>query len=269
MENTKISWCHHSLNFWVGCEAVSEGCDHCYAKTLEERWGRDFATLRRTAPATWKQAYKWEKQAAASGEPTRVFTCSMSDFFHNDADQWRVEAWHIIKNTPHLTWLILTKRHGRIASHLPPDWGDGYPNVWLGVSVENQEWADRRIPVLLKTPARVRFLSCEPLLGPVDLSRWLDNISDVPQDPAYPFPVPESGRWHRINDFEQDLHWVIVGGESGPGYRPMPHDWARDLRDQCQEAGVALWAKQASGYRSELPLPPDLQVRQLPQTGGR
>lgn len=285
---TAISWTTHSWNPWQGCEAVSDGCTNCYAKTQAERWGRDFADVHRSAPATFRAplSKKWS-------EPAFVFTCSISDFFHNDADAWRPEAWEIIKATPWLTYQILTKRHGRIASHLPPDWGEGYPNVWLGVSAENQEWADRRIPVLLKVPARKRFVSAEPLLGPIDLglntatcdccprwsSRWVRLPRTVRADP-YPFldgrPLPtaapkvyraESNRHGALSvrasngsllgirpaEFEAlpPLDWVIVGGESGPGFRPMPHHWAREIRDQCVIAGVPFFFKQSSGIHSE------------------
>ena len=233
-EKTGIRWTQHTWNPWIGCHQVSPGCAHCYAKALEERWGRDFSEVRRTSPGTFRAPLKWTK-------PAMVFTCSMSDFFHEAADVWRDEAWEIIRHTPHLTYQVLTKRPERISDHLPADWGDGYPNVWLGVSVENQYWADRRIPILGIVPAVVRFLSCEPLLKALDLRRWL---------PQYLGPTSIYGnaigaRGRRIQGV---LSWVIVGGESGPDKqrRPMDLEWARDIQRQCAEAGVAYFFKQIS-----------------------
>ena len=180
--------------------------------------GRDFSVPWRTSPSYWRGPRKWK-------EPRRIFTCSLSDFFLEDpnVDRWRVEAWNLIRETPQHTWMILTKRPERILSSLPPDWGDhGYPNVWLGTSVEMQlPYVEQRIPELLKVPAPVHFLSCEPLLGPLDLS---------------PF-VHSSG-----------ISWVIVGGESQPGARPMDLQWVRDLRDLCTDREVPLWLKQLGGH---------------------
>src|SRR5262245_6243563 len=136
MDNSLMSWTNSTLNFWVGCDHVSPGCDHCYMYTSQYRYGQDPTTVRRTSPATWKAASRWNKQARATGEFWPVFTCSWSDFFHKAADSWRAEAWQIIKETPALTYQILTKRPGGIPYCLPPDWGDGYPHCWLGVSVE-------------------------------------------------------------------------------------------------------------------------------------
>jgi protein gp37 len=151
-----------------------------------------------------------------TGERPLVFVPSWSDFFHNEADPWRDEAWKMIRETPALTYQILTKRPGRILHYLPEDWGDGYPNVWMGVSVENKEWL-RRIEVLRRVPAVVRFVSFEPLLenlGPVDLS---------------------------------GIHWAIIGGESGPQRRPMDLRWMLLLYEHCKAQGVPVFIKQDSG----------------------
>lgn len=207
-ENTGIQWTDHTWNPWHGCAKLSPGCDHCYMFRDKLRYGQDPEVVQRSK-TTFNAPLKF-----ASG-PGRVFTCSWSDWFIHDADAWRDDAWHIIKQRPDLNFQILTKRHGRIASHLPPDWGDGWDNVWLGVSVENQEWM-RRADVLRKVPAKTRFLSIEPQIGPIDLRGRLEGI-----------------------------HWVIVGGESG-GKEARPFDiaWARDIIAACAEANVACFIKQ-------------------------
>jgi protein gp37 len=149
-----------------------------------------------------------------------VFCSELSDVFDNKAPSAvRARLWRTIADTPRLTWLILTKRPQNFRRMLPPDWGDGYPNVWLGVTAENQREAGRRLPILCRTPAARRFVSAEPLLEAVDLSPWLGPVS-----------------------------WIIAGCESAsgkrPGERPTDADWLRGMRDQCQAAGVAFWLKQ-------------------------
>lgn len=207
-DRTGIEWTDKTWNPWYGCTKVSPGCAHCYMFRDRERRGMvaDVVTRSKTtfnAPLRWK-------------ETARVFTCSWSDFFHPAADEWRAEAWEIIRQTPHLTYQILTKRPERIAAHLP---SCGVPlNVWLGVSVENQRWV-RRVDTLCEIPAAVLFVSAEPLLGPLSLDGYLDR-----------------------------LHWVIVGGESGTGNRPMDLDWARNLRDECADWGVRFFLKQLGGH---------------------
>jgi protein gp37 len=216
-ENSKIEWTDHTFNPWRGCTAISPACDHCYAKTLVEgRLAGDFSQRVRSAASTWKQPLAWNRKAARLGVRYRVFCASLADVFDNQVpDEWRADLWDLIRQTPHLDWLLLTKRPQNIAKMLPGIWSVGWPNVWLGTTVENQTEADRRIPHLLAVPAVVRFLSCEPLLGPVNLRPWIDL-----------------------------LDWIICGGESGPGARPMHPDWARSLRDQCVAAGVAFLFKQ-------------------------
>lgn len=124
---TIIAWTEHTWNPWVGCEKISPGCAHCYMFTAQERFGQNPARIRRTK--TWGEPLQWQRDAAAAGATKMVFTCSWSDWFHEDADAWREEAWTVIRRCPHLHFQILTKRHERIADHLPPDWGTGYPNV--------------------------------------------------------------------------------------------------------------------------------------------
>lgn len=224
-EQTGIQWTDSTWNPWHGCAKVSPGCDHCYMFREKRQYGQDPEKVVRSK-TTFDSPLHW---VTRPGEVRLVFTCSWSDWFIKDADPWRDEAWAIIKQTPHLTYQILTKRPARIARHLPADWGDGYPNVWLGVSVENQKYADSRIPVLLNVPAQVRFLSCEPLLGPLT------------------FPLPCEG-----STFWSGIHWVIVGGESGKDFRTMDAQWARGLRDQCVAAGTPFFFKQYSGVRPKM-----------------
>jgi protein gp37 len=229
-ENSKIEWTDHTFNPWVGCTKVSPGCDHCYAEGWAKRsglvrWGAD---RRRTSASNWRQPLKWNAEAAKTGARRRVFCASLADVFDNEVPgEWRSELGALIRATPNLDWLLLTKRIGNVRAMLPEDWGAGYPNVWLGATVVNQEEADRDVPKLLATPAQVRFLSCEPLLGPIDLSPYL--VDDVHR----------MGRAPRM-----EIDWVIVGGESGPHARPMHPRWAGSLRDQCFRAGVAFHFKQ-------------------------
>ncbi|OWV44240.1 DUF5131 family protein [Mameliella alba] len=230
-EHSKIEWCDHTFNPWIGCTKVSPACDHCYAEAWDnrfggERWG-PHASRTRTSPANWHKPLKWDREAAEAGTRARVFCASLADVFDNHRSigaEWRWDLWKLILDTPNLDWLLLTKRPQNIERLAPVTWRvDGFPpNVWLGTTVENQAEADRRIPHLLATPARVRFLSCEPLLGPVDLTRWSGLTDDV--------------------DF--GLDWVIAGGESGPGARPSNPAWFRDLRDQCAAADVPFHFKQ-------------------------
>ena len=215
-----------TFNPWWGCTRVSPGCDHCYAERIDLRaggghWGKG-APRRTFGEKYWARPLQWERAAARSGERARVLCASMADVFDAEAPEGALERlWALIRRTPHLDWLVLTKRPARIERGLPPDWGSGYANVWLGATVEDQTLAEQRVPVLLDVPARLRFLCCEPLLGPVDLSPWL---------PA--------------------LDWLIAGGESGPSARPVHPDWVRGLRDQCLAAGVPFFFKQWGAARS-------------------
>lgn len=172
-KETGIHWTHRTWNPWRGCKKVSPGCARCYMFREQRRYGRDPTEVVRTK--TWNDPIRWNGEAEAAETKFLVFTCSWSDFFIEDADPWRAEAWEVIRRCPNLVFQVLTKRPERIAKHLPPDWGQGYPNVWLGVSVENQDWA-RRLDTLLEIPAVVHWVSAEPLLGPVDFTPWLDRL---------------------------------------------------------------------------------------------
>ena len=248
-ENTKIEWCDSTFNPWIGCTKVSPACDDCYAarstpaRAMGIVWGPKEAR-HRTAPGTWSQPKRWEREHAAfyaeHGRRRRVFCASLADVFDNAVPEaWRADLFEVIAKTPRLDWLLLTKRIGNVTpmiERLKPDlmlrevgaiWP--LPNVWLGISVVNQEEADRDIPKLLATPARVRWLSMEPLLGPVDASPWLTAA-----------PIEPNGG----GTLTRRVDWVIAGGESGPEARPMHPDWPRSLRDQCTAAGVPFLFKQ-------------------------
>lgn len=216
-ENTAISWTNHTWNPWVGCWKISQGCRNCYMYREQKRYGNDPKIIRRSSPATFYAPLKWKDGA-------KVFTCSWSDFFIEEADNWRNDAYNVMWHTQELTYQVLTKRPERLRECLPVDWDDsenihGWQHVWLGTSVELQDYV-YRLDYLLRADAKVLFLSAEPLLGPLDLREYLDRLS-----------------------------WVIVGGESGAGNRPMDLSWARSIRDQCQEAGIPFFFKQVGGSK--------------------
>ncbi|HET6635055.1 MAG TPA: phage Gp37/Gp68 family protein [Streptomyces sp.] len=273
MNATTIEWTDRTWNPVTGCTKVSPGCDNCYAENIAHRFAGSKAfpagfdvTVRADR---LDDPLKWRK-------PSRVFVNSMSDLFHDSVPEEHIFAvfarmWWV----PRHTFQVLTKRHGRMRSMMPRieehlrqmeqdlacvdmptqlKWP--LPNVWLGVLAENQRWADIRVPALMETPAAVRFLSCEPLLAPVDLTRWLRPVPDcghVDQlDGTCRHPdahTPECHRWadcpvRRRPDDWGGLDWVIAGGESGPRARPMHPAWARTLRDDCDVAGVPFFFKQ-------------------------
>lgn len=260
-ENSKIEWCDHTFNPWEGCQKVGPGCDHCYAETRNARfsggtsanWGPG-APRRRTSAANWRKPLQWnaahDKFFAEYGRRQRVFCASLADVFDNAVPEtWRWDLLRLIRNTPNLDWLLLTKRIGNARAMLnaaaaaalddfvgAPTWEAApWTNVWLGATIVNQEEADRDIPKLLAVPARVHFLSMEPLLGPVDLERPM------------PGPDLDQGRGAKICQpwmIQSGIDWVIAGGESGPYARMTHPDWPRSLRDQCAAAGVPFLFKQ-------------------------
>lgn len=253
-ENSKIEWTDHTFNPWEGCQKVSQGCDHCYAETRNARfaggtainWGPG-APRRRTSPANWRKPLQWNKAHAEffaqHGRRQRVFCASLADVFDNDVDRvWRGDLFRLIEQTPNLDWLLLTKRIGNAMRLLPShDWCMGRDNVWLGATVVNQEEALRDVPKLMQVPSRHRFLSIEPMLGPIDLTEV-----NYTHSPGY---FGDAFQWHHLpycNRHEPypSIDWVICGGESGSGGRPMHPSWPRDLRDQCAEAGVPFLFKQ-------------------------
>jgi protein gp37 len=273
MGKTTIQWCMNPdgtpgevWNPVTGCQKVSQGCKNCYAERIANRfWGeRKFTDVwchedRLAQPLHWKK-------------PRRVFVNSMSDLFHEDVpDEFITSVFMQMSSskTSQHKFMILTKRADRMSWYMnhwyekggwvwaPSEVGKRavsawpLPNVWLGVSVEDQKAADERIPYLLKTPAAVRFLSCEPLLGPVDLSKylmcqWTSEEVDWPKSMHLPDGYPPKMKVARILP---RIDWVIAGGESGPGARPMQIEWARSLRDQCQSAHVPFFFKQFGEFK--------------------
>lgn len=260
--NTKIEWADHTFNPWVGCSKVSPACDNCYAETWAKRAGTPElwdGERRRTTVSYWKQPLKWNKQHdqfyLEHGHRQRVFCASLADIFDNQVpDQWRHDFWQLVRDTPNLDWMLLTKRPQNIKGMLPTDWKYGYPNVWLGLTVENQKEAERKIPVLIGVHARVKFLSIEPPLGAIDLDKQrceTHNREFVGQGEegeyctecaadGFTGDMP-CGHWLNYNG---GITWVITGGETGSRARPSNPDWFRSIRDQCQDAGVAFFFKQ-------------------------
>ena len=233
-KDSAIEWTDATWNPWMGCTKVSAGCRGCYAERDMKRYGRDFNTITRSK-TTFRDPLKWK-------EPRMIFVCSWSDFFHEDVpEEWRRDAWEIMGHAKEHTFLLLTKRPENIITRLPVGWMEGqnqyWPHVWLGVTAENQEMADLRIPQLLRIPAAKRFVSAEPLLGPI---RW---------DEKWLVISPEDSAGHIYTAYKPGIHWVIVGGESGPDYRVMAETWATDLRDDCAAFGVPFFFKQWSGLQ--------------------
>ena len=222
---TKIGWTDHTQNFWWGCHKVSEECRFCYIATIMKRGGYEpFKGPMRTK--NWDNPRRWNRLAEQEGRRARVFTCSMSDFFHEGADEWRAEAWRVIANCPNLDWLVLTKRPDRIRDCLPEDWGKGYRNVWLGVTAGCKKSLPR-VETLVKIPAAVRFVSAEPLLEQIDLRPYLPK-----------------------------LDWVITGCERARKgeRRVMDLDWVRDIDAQCREFDVRHFFKQYYANESGIPV---------------
>jgi protein gp37 len=224
-EHTAILWTSATFNSWVGCVRIAPGCERCYAAALDARMGGNHwagGTPRTMSASYWKQPLRWDRKAAAEGTRKRVFCGSMCDWTDNRAPAGQRERlWELIRATPNLDWQLLTKRAPNLKRCLPLDWGIGYPNVWLGVTVENRSHGLPRIEHLRRIPAKVRFLSVEPLLedlGEIDLA---------------------------------GIHWVIVGGESGPHPRPMAIEWVDSLRRQCVAAEVPFFFKQWGGWRDK------------------
>jgi protein gp37 len=227
-ENSKIEWTHHTFNPWWGCIRVSPACKHCYAESWARRVGMDLwgakSPRRFFSEAHWKEPLKWNREALAAGERRRVFCASMADVFEKrrELDAHRDRLWPLIEATPALDWLLLTKRPENVRDMVPWNAGTWPRNVWMGTTAENQHWASKRLPELIELGALVKFVSAEPLLGPMDLREWLiaadENAAGV--------------------------NWVIAGGESGPKARPMSPVWAEALRDQCLATGTAFHFKQ-------------------------
>lgn len=230
----------YTFNPWTGCTKISPACDNCYAESWAKRsglvkWGAHEAR-RRTSAANWEKPLKWNRQAGEAGIRRKVFCASLADVFDNHRSiqpAWRDDLWALIRATPHLDWLLLTKRPGNISRMLPPDWGDGYPNVWLGCTIANQEEADRDIPKLLAIPAAIRFISAEPLLGPVDLGRWLATANVTCKECRQSFWLHEADPCEHAKWGSWTLACPNCGGcrcSPGAGKSPfprIPEDWLR------------------------------------------
>lgn len=223
-----IEWTHHTFNPWWGCVKVSPGCEHCYAEALSKRTGHSVwgakADRRFFGEKHWAEPLKWNADAEKAGERHRVFCASMADVFEDRIDLHgeRAKLWDLIAATPALDWLLLTKRPENMRAIA--QWGEWPANAWAGCTVEDVK-RKARIGILRNVPARTRFLSIEPLLedlGALDL---------------------------------RGISWVIVGGESGHGARPMREDWVRSIRDQCGGAGVRFFYKQRVEGRKKISLP--------------
>jgi protein gp37 len=311
MKDSKIEWCDHTFNPWEGCTKVSPGCANCYAENRNARFGKGTAAnwgkgapRRRTSVQNWAQPLKWNHSrvciscghavggvaawcpecfAETGFRRPRVFCASLADWLDDEVPLgWLQDLLRLIHDTPHLDWLLLTKRPENFtdrmwdayesfhkASEIMDDDADDYShvmdewlwqwlhnknspaNVWIGTTVEDQARADERIPALLRIPARVRFLSCEPLLGPVDLLRV--DAAGFGGNKGHKIDVIRKGFWSErfgfVNHTDMHgefgpLHWVIGGGESGPKARAMHPEWMRSLRNQCADAGVPFLFKQ-------------------------
>jgi protein gp37 len=251
--NTKIEWCDFSFNPWWGCTKVSPGCDNCYAERDSTRFGHaglwGTGEFRTFGDAHWRAPLLWNEKARHTVRRPRVFCASMADVFDNQAPEAeRQRLFRLIAATPNLDWLLLTKRIGNAAKMLPERWmlldSGVYQNVWLGISVINQEEAERDIPKLAAMPAHLRFLSCEPLLDHINL--------------------------HKISDALM-LDWIICGGESGSKARPMAAWWAKALRGYCALNGISFFMKQGSqanwiSFKDFAKFPDGLRVREFPLT---
>lgn len=240
-KDSKIEWTTHTFNPWWGCTKVSEACKHCYAESWAKRVGQNIwgaqADRRIFGDQHWREPLRWNTAAEGAQHRPRVFCASMADVFEDrpELDQHRSRLWDLIESTPNLDWLLLTKRPENVTARVR--WGESWPeNVWLGTTVELQKRADELLPHLAEIPAKVRFISAEPLLGPLDLRAWLGVAID----------------------------WVITGGESGPKARPASPDWFRSLMFQCMERDVPFhfkqWGDWAPGNTANLPKSTSLRI---------
>lgn len=236
-KSTRISWADATWNPWRGCTPLSAGCNNCYAALRADRfpaqYPHGFRVLERSR-STFMDPVKWK-------DPRRIFVCSLSDFFHPGADDWRDAALEVMHMADHHTYLLLTKRPERA-------WQENLPSpsvdYWLGVTAENQEQAERRVPTLLEQPAALHFVSIEPMLGPVSLE--------------YLAPAEQEGF----------VDWVIVGAESGPNRRPCNVEWIEDAVDECRAAGVPVFVKQGNALHpgQQGNIPDHLwKIKEMPQ----
>jgi len=278
-ESTGISWTDHTANFWMGCSRISPGCKHCYAEKLVTGrlglpvWGPAKTTERKRSKGAWVDVPRWNRAAAREGVRRRLFVSSLADVFedHPQVAPWRAEALELLASCTSLDVQLLTKRPQNVRAMVPPAWLEAWPaHIWIGTTVEDQKRATERIPHLLMVPARVRFLSCEPLLEPIDLDPWLyvptvcracgsteshydTNPHNRPVIDHCVLGAPLTGepgavRCNDCRSLDVDelspVSWVIVGGESGGGARPFGLDWVRAIVRQCRAASVPVFVKQ-------------------------
>ena len=262
MGKSKISWTDYTFNPWIGCTKVSAGCVNCYAERDNKHrqwnkagWGKG-VPRHRTSETNWKKPYHWNKLAKEKGVRYKVFCASLADLFDNEVPiNWRTDALAVIDETENLDWLLLTKRPETVMENVLFSWTKSWPeHVWMGVTTENQEQANIRCNHLLNIQARIRFLSCEPLLSCIDFRRASLNV--IYKDKSRP----------TYSGFIRQINWVIVGGESGKENRHMNPVWARDILEQCQESNTAFFMKQMSGNTKALreAIPEDLQIYEFP-----
>jgi protein gp37 len=241
---TKIEWTDETWSPVTGCSPISDGCKNCYAKRMSKRLAGRYGYPKddpfKVTPhySRMSKPFGWKKSR-------RIFVCSMGDIFHKDVKpEWRQDVWDVMHENQQHTYIILTKRPKGAAKYKKSWW---FPNIWLGVTAENQQTADERIPILLQTPAAVRFVSVEPMLSKINIRKWLPEILG-----GIPFRLDSDV-----------LQWIICGAETGPGARHMQLDWAIDLKNQCKEAGIPFFFKKASKGDT---VPPELLIREFPKT---
>jgi len=238
-ETSKIEWTDSTFNPWIGCQKISAGCDHCYAEAMNRfrkwnggEWGPR-APRGRTSEQNWHKPIQWNREAERSGVRRKVFTASLADWLDKKADQrWREDLADLIRTTPMLDWLLLTKRIENYERYAPWRPKEIPRNVWLGVTCEDQAAFDRRWPIASELPATVHFVSYEPAIGPL-------TVAEVRVPPE----------------------WIICGGETGAGARRMKKRWARNLLRECEELSISFFMKQMTNKAT---IPPDLMVRQFP-----
>lgn len=263
-ETSGISWTKSTFNPWIGCTRVGPGCLFCYAEKLDAtgrfgkpHWGPGVAR-KLTATGNWNEVRRWNKKAPDTEFAGRkgfwpVFSASLADVFDNEVPpEWRADFWALVKDCPNLTFQIVTKRIGNAAKMLPPDWGEGYPNVWMIATVVNPEEVNRDVPKLLQLPAAVRGLSVEPMLAGMDLEnvRWHEDGADLRMNvlngDCWVENSNSASAYTNAVDGNPVLDWIICGGESGSKAeaRSMDLDWAVKLREQCGRSETAFFMKQ-------------------------
>ncbi len=253
-ETTVIAWTDSTFNPWMGCTKVSEACTHCYAERDTKRYGLvewgPGAERKRTSEHNWNNPRRWNRQAGAEGRRQKVFCASFADVFEDlpELDPFRADLWKLIEECPNLDWQLLTKRPENMKAMAP--WETWPNNVWVGCTIELQKY-EVRIYELLKVPARIHFVSCEPLLGPLNLAPFFawyrcTHCGATGGNDSQSFELCSDE-----TIVPSGISWVITGGESGTGFRTPDEEWIRSLRDQTRKAKVPFFYKQGSGFRPE------------------